>query len=81
MPNRCFRISKLVSIASSARARLACGGCMCGLGTASFVSGAATISMVQSSYVLAGFGPHTYLKTAVGAALRGELIPLPHEVA
>jgi transposase len=42
---------------------------------------AALFYSLLESAKLAGFGPHTYLKTAVGAALRGEPIPLPHELA
>jgi hypothetical protein len=30
---------------------------------------------------LAGIGPHTYLKMATDAALRGLEIPLPHDLA
>lgn len=37
-------------------------------------------SLIESAK-LAGVGPHTYLKTAITAALRGNQIPLPHETA
>lgn len=37
-------------------------------------------SLIESAK-LAGVGPHTYLKTAIDAALRGQQIPLPHEIA
>jgi transposase len=36
-------------------------------------------SLIESAK-LAGAGPHTYLMTAVNAALRGQRIPLPHEM-
>lgn len=37
-------------------------------------------SLIESAK-LASVGPHTYLKTAITAALRGNQIPLPHETA
>jgi transposase len=37
-------------------------------------------SLIESAK-LAGVGPHTYLKIATDAALRGVTIPLPHELA
>ena len=37
-------------------------------------------SLIESAK-LAGVGPHTYLHTAINAALRGNPIPLPHETA
>jgi hypothetical protein len=37
-------------------------------------------SLVESAK-LAGMDPSAYLKAAVAAALRGEIIPLPHEIA
>lgn len=37
-------------------------------------------SLVESAK-LAGVDPHAYLRAAIHAALRGELIPLPHEIA
>lgn len=37
-------------------------------------------SLIESAK-LAGVGPHTYLRAAVNAALRGGQIPLPHEMA
>jgi transposase len=37
-------------------------------------------SLVESAK-LAGIDPSAYLKAAVAAALRGEIIPLPHEIA
>jgi transposase len=37
-------------------------------------------SLIESAK-LAGIGPHTYLRAAVNAALRGGEIPLPHEIA
>src|SRR5690606_31843415 len=37
-------------------------------------------SLIESAK-LAGIGPHTYLRAAVNAALRGGQIPLPHEMA
>lgn len=36
-------------------------------------------SLIESTK-LAGIGPHTYLKIAADAALRGAEIPLPHEI-
>ena len=36
-------------------------------------------SLIESAK-LAGIGPHTYLRAAVNAALRGAEIPLPHEM-
>lgn len=42
---------------------------------------AAILYTLIESAKLAGVGPHTYLKTAIIAALRGNEIPLPHEVA
>lgn len=37
-------------------------------------------SLIESAK-LAGVGPHTYLKAAISAALRGGEIPLPHEMS
>ena len=37
-------------------------------------------SLIESAK-LAGVGPHTYLKIATDAALRGAEIPLPHDLA
>ena len=37
-------------------------------------------SLIESAK-LVGVGPNTYLKTATSAALRGETIPLPHQLA
>jgi transposase len=37
-------------------------------------------SLIESAK-LAGVGPHTYLKIATEAALRGAKVQLPHEVA
>ena len=42
---------------------------------------AAILYTLIESAKLAGVGPQTYLKTAITAALRGQQIPLPHEVA
>ena len=42
---------------------------------------AAIFYTLIESAKLAGVGPQTYLKTAITAALRGNQIPLPHEVA
>jgi len=42
---------------------------------------AAILYTLIESAKLAGVGPHTYLKTAITAALRGQQTPLPHEVA
>ena len=42
---------------------------------------AAILYTLIESAKLAGVGPQTYLKTAITAALRGQHIPLPHEVA
>ncbi len=40
---------------------------------------AAIFYTLIESAKLAGVGPHTYLKTAINAALRGAEVPLPHE--
>ena len=40
---------------------------------------AAVLYSLIESAKLAGVGPHTYLQTAINAALRGNPIPLPHE--
>jgi transposase len=42
---------------------------------------AALFYSLLESAKLAGVGPHTYLKAAAHAALRGQSIPLPHELA
>ena len=42
---------------------------------------AAVLYTLIESAKLAGVGPHAYIKTAITAALRGQQIPLPHEVA
>jgi len=42
---------------------------------------AAILYTLIESAKLAGVGPHTYLKTAINAALQGVEIPLPHEIA
>jgi len=42
---------------------------------------AAILYTLIESAKLAGVGPHTYLKTAINAALRGNQVPLPHEIA
>jgi transposase len=41
---------------------------------------AAILYSLLDSAELAGINPHTYLRDALGAALAGEIIPLPHEM-
>ena len=42
---------------------------------------AALFYSLLESAKLVGVGPHTYLKAAARAALRGAQVPLPHELA